>query len=234
MTTIEQTVQEVMVESAGSPGPKGDTGAKGDKGDTGEQGIQGIQGVQGPLGPIGIEWQGTWNVATAYAADDAVYRSGASYYAVTASTGIDPATDDGTRWAPLALQGAQGIQGVQGVKGDTGTSLTRPVGTLTVVGGVATVDLSTGKEVYSLTLTQDVTLAFANPPAIGFEAEVTLVLTQDATGGHSVTFPAGTAFPGGYVYSASGASGARDDIGVRIAHDGSVSAYPVNAMAVPA
>lgn len=90
------------------------------KGDKGETGPQGVQGVQGPLGPIGINWRGTWSASTAYAADDAVYYEGASYYAAAASTGTTPDPDASTPWAPLALQGAQGPQGVQGIQGETG------------------------------------------------------------------------------------------------------------------
>jgi hypothetical protein len=117
----------------GDVGPVGAQGIQGEKGDTGDQGTQGIQGVQGvqgvpgPIGPAGLRWRSTWNAATDYVTDDAVYYDGASYFAAGDPT-VGELPDTGTHWNPLAIrgatgaQGAQGIQGVQGVPGLTGTT----------------------------------------------------------------------------------------------------------------
>lgn len=117
----------------GDVGPQGEQGIQGEKGDTGDQGPQGIQGVQGvqgvagPIGPAGLRWRSTWNAATDYTTDDAVYYDGASYFAAGDPTIGEP-PDTGTHWNPLAIrgatgaQGAQGIQGVQGVQGVQGAA----------------------------------------------------------------------------------------------------------------
>jgi len=58
--------------------------------------------------------------------------------------------------------------------------------------GTKTVDLATNKSVNAYgTLTGDTTLALSNVPSTGFVI-VTVSLVQDATGGRTVTYPAGT------------------------------------------
>lgn len=126
--------------------PAGPAGVQGPIGPTGPQGVAGPQGVPGPTGPSGLEWRGVWSNTTAYAIDDAVAYDGASYFCITANTGIPPDGNpaSSTNWALLASegvqgpegpqgptgaegpigatgpQGTQGSQGIQGVKGDTG------------------------------------------------------------------------------------------------------------------
>jgi hypothetical protein len=111
----------------GPPGPKGDTGLAGPQGPQGPQGVQGPQGPQGAPGPKGVNWKGSWNVATVYAADDAVSHNGSSWLAKRSNSNTQPA--EGDDWTLIALKGETGpqgqkgdtgAQGAQGLKGDTG------------------------------------------------------------------------------------------------------------------
>jgi hypothetical protein len=115
-------------------------GPKGDKGDPGQTGSQGPQGEVGPAGPAGLNWRGNWAAGTAYAVNDSVAYSGATYFATASHATSDttpPTNESGATtqvnpgWAVLALEGAQGAQGPQGdpgpkgdpgVKGDTGNT----------------------------------------------------------------------------------------------------------------
>jgi hypothetical protein len=57
--------------------------------------------------------RGVWSSATAYAANDAVYYDGSSYYAVVANTNQTPSFVS-AYWALLAKEGDQGIAGADG------------------------------------------------------------------------------------------------------------------------
>jgi hypothetical protein len=85
---------------------------KGDTGPTGGTGPTGATGSTGPAGPVGMNWLGAWDVATAYAIRAGVQRNGSSYIAVATSTGVDPATDDGTHWQLVAEKGDTGAAGL--------------------------------------------------------------------------------------------------------------------------
>jgi hypothetical protein len=67
---------------------RGATGATGATGPTGSTGPTGPTGASG----IGVVWQGTWDVSTAYVADDAVYYQGTAYVALGSTTGDVPST----------------------------------------------------------------------------------------------------------------------------------------------
>ncbi len=56
-------------------GPQGDPGA------AGADGPQGPTGPQGPAGVSGLEWQGAYDPATAYTANQTVGYLGATYFA---------------------------------------------------------------------------------------------------------------------------------------------------------
>lgn len=154
----------------GVPGPKGDTGEIGLTGPQGQQGIQGPQGLTGPTGPQGVkgdtgaqgmagpagmQWKGTWDAATDYVTDDAVYYNGGSWFAAGDPPVGEVPSDSSTYWNPLALrglqgpagsdgaQGAQGPQGPQGIQGIQGlTGLQGPIG-LTGPAGATNMDYVT-------------------------------------------------------------------------------------------
>lgn len=70
-------------------------------------------GPQGPQGPRGLPTSvAAWLDTTAFVTGQGATRLGSAYLAVSNSTGVDPATDDGTHWQLLVAKGA---------KGDTGT-----------------------------------------------------------------------------------------------------------------
>ena len=83
-------------------------------------GPTGPTGPTGPEGASGLNWQGTWSNTTDYAANDAVFHNGASWFAEgSPPVGEEPATLS-TYWFPLALQGQPGVDGVDGVPGVDG------------------------------------------------------------------------------------------------------------------
>src|SRR5213079_1625054 len=79
-------------------------------------------GSQGSTGARGLTWQGAWNSGTAYAVDDAVTYSNASYRRkVAGTTGTAPSSDS-TNWEVIAAQGVQGAQGATGAQGTQGVT----------------------------------------------------------------------------------------------------------------
>lgn len=87
----------------------------------------GPTGPQGPIGltgATGIEWQGTWDNATDYVNNDAVFYNGASWFAAGDPPLGDVPSESSLYWYPLALQGATGPQG---------DAATIAVGTVTTV-----------------------------------------------------------------------------------------------------
>lgn len=141
-------------------------------------------------------------------------------------------TDDGTRHT---LVGPKGDTGPQGPKGDTGdTGATGPAGAdghildvsdLGSITGSITVDLSSA-HVFTATLTGDVTLAWSGLPAAGTMTDRVLILTQDATGGHTITWPSGTKWPGGLAYTTDAAN-IETAVGLLVDSSGNTRAFPV-------
>jgi hypothetical protein len=121
--------------------PRGDTGA------TGPTGPQGETGPIGPTGATGIEWQGTWDNATDYVNNDAVFHNGASWFAAGDPPVGDEPTGSSLYWFPLALQGATGATGPQGPQGEVGpqgpTGATGPQGEKGDKGDAATIAVGT-------------------------------------------------------------------------------------------
>ena len=102
------------------PGPTGPQGPQGLTGAQGPIGNTGATGANGPVGPAGLTWQGAWNAADVYAADDAVGYNGASYFALgSVGPSATPPDTDTANWALLASQGAQGPAGTNGANGGT-------------------------------------------------------------------------------------------------------------------
>lgn len=62
--------------------------------------------------------------------------------------------------------------------------------TVTISAGVATIDLSNGSNRnFKLTLDQNATLAVINPPGAAYVAEFDLEISQNGTGGYTLTLP---------------------------------------------
>lgn len=80
----------------------------------------------------------------------------------------------------------------------------------TVSAGTLTLDLETGN-VFEVTLDQNVSsLVLANPAASGRACSVTLILKQDAIGGHTVAWPGNVKWMAGAVPSVTAAANAID------------------------
>lgn len=106
----------------GPQGVSGETGPEGPDGPQGVPGVQGIQGVEGPQGPEGptaLNFEGEWDVATAYVRQDWTAYGGLAYFSIVDNIGVTPGTDPLT-WGLLTISGPQGPQGIQGPIGITG------------------------------------------------------------------------------------------------------------------
>lgn len=100
----------------GPPGPQGIQGETGPPGPSGEVGPQGPQGPQGVPGPKGLNWEGDWDPAVEYVADDAVAHEGSSWVAVAPNLGLPP-HEEKAEWELLAKQGERGPEGPAGPPG---------------------------------------------------------------------------------------------------------------------
>ncbi len=69
-----------------------------------------------------MNFRGAWMSTTTYAVNDAVTENGATFIAVVANVGHNPATDSGTHWKLLAAAGTTGATGAAGAKGANGTN----------------------------------------------------------------------------------------------------------------
>lgn len=129
--TADGGIGPSIVGATGATGPAGATGA-GNTGATGSQGATGVgntgatgttgatgaAGATGASGVRGLTWQGTWTGATAYAINDGVTYSGASYIAIATSTNQAPPNI--TYWNVLSAAGATGGSGNTGATGAAG------------------------------------------------------------------------------------------------------------------
>lgn len=120
---------ELLIALLGSTqGSAGPQGPKGDKGDTGPAGPQGPQGLPGPQGPAGaqgakgdkgdpgtgagLQYRGTWSVASLYASNDVVTFAGAAWVSTTNSN-IGNTPSAGLGWG-LLLPAASSSSGGSG------------------------------------------------------------------------------------------------------------------------
>lgn len=78
------------------------------------------------------------------------------------------------------------------------------------VAGVVTLDLSADVDIWKLTLTKNITLAYSNVPAAPLGAEKEIIVTQDGTGGWTLTWPSGSKYPDGLVPIQTAAANAKD------------------------
>ncbi|MTH65065.1 collagen-like protein [Paracoccus shanxieyensis] len=91
--------------SGGNVGPEGPQGPAGPQGPVGPAGPTGATGPQGPAGQ-GFTTRGAYSAATAYAARDAVFYNGSTYYALQATTGNPPTNT--AFWQIMAQAGSGG------------------------------------------------------------------------------------------------------------------------------
>ena len=192
--------------AAGPQGPIGLTGEQGVAGPQGPIGLTGEQGVAGPQGPIGLTGpqgadgpqgiQGVSGLSTVGAISSIANLNGASITA--GELNLAPADENNGGVVTTA------DQTFSGTKTFTDTVTTNTINTTTLTATSVTSPfyasipqvLVSGSDIIwdpinglnaSVTLDQNSTLSFSNTPSAGTYG--TLVITQDATGGRTITLP---------------------------------------------
>ena len=126
---------------------------------------------------------------------------------------------------PKGDTGATGATGATGPAGASGTSLNRPLNSsLTSSSGSAVIDLSLGKEVYWITLTENTTITFTNLPASGYVAEIRVRITQHASSAKTCVFSGTSVEP--TWWSVSSVLNSKEDVGVEIDSVGNLVLFP--------
>lgn len=124
------------------------------------------------------------------------------------------------------------VPGLVGPQGPAGTSLLRPAATLTSSGGVVTVSVTTGAEVYTLALTENVTgWQFTNLPPAGFVAEIRIDIVQHASSAKTCVSPASAGRTAGGAWTVSSTLSARESLALVIDSAGVVQLYPSGVLA---
>jgi hypothetical protein len=95
---------------------------------------------------------------------------------------------------PQGVQGVQGVQGIQGIQGPAG-DMSAVYGPSNV-SGVVTLGNADLPSTRLWTMTGNITLNLPTPSA-AMSGTISLVLTQDATGGRTLTWPASVKWPDG-------------------------------------
>lgn len=127
--------------------------------------------------------------------------------------------------------GPAGPTGATGPQGPAGNSLNRPTATLTSSSGSAVIDLSSGIEVYTITLTENTTITFTNLPASGYVAEVRVRVTQHASAAKTCTFSGTSVKVPGTAWSVSSVLSSVEDVGVIVDSAGNLTLLPYGVLA---
>lgn len=173
---------------------------------------------------IGTSPSGAWSGKAKYLA---VYRGGWQFYAPY-SGAVVYNLGDGKPYQYIASAWAiyAGVVGPTGPTGPAGNSLTRKRTTLTSTAGSAVIDLSTGDEVYVITLTENTTITFTNLPASGYAAEVRVRVTQHASAAKTCVFDGTSEKYAGGAWTVSSVLSSVEDIGVAVDSSGNLTLYP--------
>jgi hypothetical protein len=142
---------------------------------------------------------GVWSIA-----DEAGYRWSVSGGAWVVAAGQGDLKADGTvpMTGPLDLAGFELLQAA--LRAAVEVQITDAAAT-----GAVSLDLAAGNA-FALTLVGNVTLSFDNEPGAGVALGVSVALTQDATGGRTISWPAGTLWAGGTPPTLSTTGAAQD------------------------
>lgn len=151
--------------------------------------------------------------------------SGKTKLYVDSTTGPSYVDDAGV------VHSLKGATGATGPAGPAGNSLARPRATLTSTAGSAVIDLSTSTEVYEITLSENTTITFTNPPASGYVSEGRIVAIQNASAAKTLAF-SGTSvkYADGIAFSMSLVLSSRRDIGFEVDSSGNITIYPTAVM----
>lgn len=123
------------------------------------------------------------------------------------------------------------LKGATGATGPVGNSLARPKATLTSTAGSAVIDLSTGTEVYAITLTENTTISFTNLPASGYVAELRVRVTQHASSAKTCAFSGTSVKVPGAAWSVSSVLSSVEDVGVIVDSAGNLTLLPYGVLA---
>lgn len=123
------------------------------------------------------------------------------------------------------------LKGDTGLTGPVGNSLARPTATLTSTAGSAVIDLSTGDEVYLITLTENTTITFTSLPAAGYAAEVRVRVTQHASAAKTCAFGGASVKVPGAAWSVSSVLSSVEDVGVIVDSAGNLTLLPYGVLA---
>jgi len=104
-------------------------------------------------------------------------------------------TDDAGKVA-VVNAGEDALEFTDDLVGKNLEDYSETVDTEAASGAAYTIDLENGN-VHDVTLTDDCTFTFSNPPDAGSAGSFTLILRQDGTGSRSVTWPGSVAWAGG-------------------------------------
>lgn len=159
---------------------------------------------------------------------NAAASASAAASSATAASGSATAASGSATAAAGSATAASGSASAAAASAVTAATanLNRPVNpTLTSSAGVATVDLSLGKEIYYITLTENTAVTFTNPPASNYEAQVEIVVKQHASAAKTFTFSAGTKVFAGGVNAISVAVGVSEAVGVSIDSAGALRVH---------
>lgn len=88
----------------------------------------------------------------------------------------------------------RGREGITGIISPELKNYTMTIGQDVSVSGTATVDFEDGN-VHILTLTGNTTVIIDNPPSTNIYGELKVIIIQDGTGGHSITWPTNILWP---------------------------------------
>lgn len=123
------------------------------------------------------------------------------------------------------------LVGPTGPTGPAGNSLARKRATLSSSAGSAVIDLSTGNEVYLITLTENTTITFTNLPASGYAAEVRVRVTQHASAAKTCAFSGTSVKVPGAAWSVSSVLSSVEDVGVIVDSAGNLTLLPYGVLA---
>jgi hypothetical protein len=152
------------------------------------------------------------------------YSSSGNWVSLTDQTSGD------SRYLQLAggtLTGALSSSSSVTLTGSTTlTQIKETKAAVTVAANSATIDLSAGT-VFTISLTQNITtVTFNNVPSSGLVAGITVFLTQDATGGRTVTWPSSVAWGSANAPSLT-STGNKTDIITMVTYNGGTTWYGV-------
>jgi len=124
------------------------------------------------------------------------------------------------------------LKGATGATGPAGSNLNSPSTTLTSSAGSAVINLASGNEIYTLTLTENTTITFSNLPASGFVSRGVVRVIQNNTTAKTCGF-SGTSVKSadGATYSNTSVLNASQDVGWMVDSSGNITLYPSGVLA---